>query len=115
MTVTRVFSATTIFTGIAIFAAAPGHADQNDYISMLDKSGVNYASTSHVIDLGNAACRSLRMGNTVDQTLGQVQGAGYPAVDSGIIVSAATYTMCRDQNQQVLAWARAHVADGVPV
>ena len=40
----------------------------------------------------------------------ELNSRGYPIMDSGIIVAAATYNMCRDQNPQVLAWARAHGA-----
>ena len=104
-------TAMVIAVGGTISLVPQAHADEYDYVGALDHAGVYYSSINDVIDLGKAACRSLRMGNSVDSTLSMVSQAGYPPMDTALIVGAATYNMCRDVQPPVLAWARAHGAN----
>jgi hypothetical protein len=89
-------------------AAALAHADEYNYLSELDHAGVYYASIDDVIDVGKEACRSIRIGNSVDATLSMVSRAGYTPMDTVFIVGTAVYTICRDMQPPVVAWARAH-------
>jgi hypothetical protein len=41
-------------------SSAPARADQYDFISVLDNSGVSYESIVDMIDIGKAICHDLR-------------------------------------------------------
>ena len=91
-------------SGISVVAAlgiaAPANADQYDFISVLDNNGVYYYNISEMIDLGKAACRTVRTGGTigsVDSAINLLTRAGFNAVmDRAIIMTAAANTMCPD-------------------
>jgi len=42
--------------------SAPARADQYDFISFLDRSGVSYESIGNMIDVGKEVCHDLRSG-----------------------------------------------------
>jgi hypothetical protein len=48
----------------AVALSGPAHADQYDFISQLDNSGVSYKSTIDMIDIGKQLCHDLRNGVT---------------------------------------------------
>jgi hypothetical protein len=80
----------------SIAFAVPAHADQYDYVNVLDNKGVYYSSISDVIDIGKLTCSRLRAGSP--QTAGApATAAGYSSYEVGIIVVAATNNMCPDQ------------------
>jgi len=67
----------------ALGIAAPANADQYDFISVLDNNGVYYYNISEMIDLGKAACRTVRTGGTigsVDSAINLLTRAGFNAV-----------------------------------
>lgn len=83
-----------VAAGLAL--AAPAHADQFEYVSILDNEGVYYSSISDVIDTGKMACRMLRGGADVPAALNYVAGGGYAPYESAVIVTAAALKMCPD-------------------
>ncbi|WP_233213590.1 DUF732 domain-containing protein [Mycobacterium hubeiense] len=80
--------------GLAL--AGPAHADQYEYVSILDNEGVYYSSITDVIDTGKMACRMLRGGADVPAALNYVAGGGYAPYESAVIVTAAALKMCPD-------------------
>jgi hypothetical protein len=42
----------TVAVGGAVAVVSPAHADQYDFISVLDKSGMSYMSITDMIDIG---------------------------------------------------------------
>ncbi|WP_081215576.1 DUF732 domain-containing protein [Mycobacterium avium] len=82
----------------AIGPASPAHADPQDaYIAELQRRGVDYSTPEAAITMGEAACQALRDGNSVVAVVNTIQGQGFTAHDSGIIVGAAANTFCPDQ------------------
>ena len=92
----------------AVAAAGPAHADQYDFIAELDSAGVSYASVSDMIDIGKAVCHDLRLGLPVTTPLSKLQNSGFAPYESGIVVAAASLSMCPDQRSVVLEFANAH-------
>ncbi|WP_410506165.1 DUF732 domain-containing protein [Mycolicibacterium mucogenicum] len=92
---------------LAAVALAPtAHADQYDYVNMLDNKGVYYGSISDVIDVGKLTCSRLRAGSP--QTAGApASAAGYSSYEVGIIILAATNNMCPDQLPTLQAYINA--------
>jgi hypothetical protein len=85
--------------------AGPAHADQYEYVSILDNEGVYYSSISDVIDQGKMVCRMLRGATGVPATLNYLAGGGYAPYETGIIVTAAALKMCPDVVPIVNAFA----------
>lgn len=81
---------------VALATAAPAQADQYDYVMLLDNEGVYYDSISDVIDAGKMTCRMMRGGNGVDSAVSYIMTGGHPAYEAGIVVYAASSTMCPD-------------------
>lgn len=88
--------------------AAPAHADQYDFVSMLDNEGVYYSSITDVIDQGKMACRMLRSGAGMPSALDYVAGGGYAPYETAVVVASAAVNMCPD----VLPTVRAFLGDG---
>lgn len=88
--------------------AAPAHADQYDFVSMLDNEGVFYSSITDVIDQGKMACRLLRSGAGMPATLDYVAGGGYAPYETAVVVASAAMNMCPD----VLPTVRAFLGGG---
>lgn len=84
-------------TGAALFTAAPAQADQWDFISKLDDTGVPYESILDMFTLGKQTCHELRAGTPLS-TLGNkiVSYYGYQPIEAAIIIHAASDTMCYD-------------------
>ncbi|AWT52245.1 DUF732 domain-containing protein [Mycolicibacterium smegmatis] len=86
-----------VATAVAATAlAAPAHADQYDFVSMLDNEGVYYSSITDVIDQGKMACRILRSGAGMPPMLSYVAGGGYAPYETAIVVASAAMNMCPD-------------------
>jgi Protein of unknown function (DUF732) len=90
----------------AVALSGPAHADQDDFISQLDKSGVSYQSMSDMIEIGKELCHDLRNGVTPPAVLGKLQRTGFAPAESAIILVSAVNNMCPDTKAGVLGWAR---------
>ena len=90
----------------AVALSGPAHADQYDFISQLDNSGVSYKSTIDMIDVGKQLCHDLRNGVAPPAVLGKLQRTGFASAESAIILVSAVNNMCPDTKAAVVAWAR---------
>ena len=90
----------------AVALSGPARADQYDFISQLDSSGVSYESMSDMIDIGKQLCHDLRTGVAPPVVLGKLQRAGFASAESAIILVSAVTNMCPDTKAGVVAWAR---------
>lgn len=85
----------------AISLAPPANADQYDFISYIDNSGVYYSSISDMIDVGKGVCHVIRAnGYTVESVEAVIQmltRLGYSDnQERGAIVLGASHGMCPD-------------------
>lgn len=86
----------------SIVLAAPADADEYDYVSVLDSSGIYYSSISDVIDMGKQLCsvgrRAPLTGTAMRQGFAAVlSGGGYTSgTEAAIIIQAAAENMCPD-------------------
>jgi hypothetical protein len=90
----------------AVALSGPARADQFDFISQLDNTGVSYESMIDMIDIGKALCHDLRSGVTPPVVLGKLRGTGFAATESAIILMSAVNNMCPDTKAAVVGWAR---------
>jgi hypothetical protein len=95
-----------VFASVAAVALAPpAQADQYEFISFLDNSGVSYGSMIDMIDVGKAVCHDLRSGDTPPIVLARLANVGFaPAEASLVLVSAVGY-LCVDAKAGVNDWA----------
>jgi Protein of unknown function (DUF732) len=93
-------------TCVAVALSGPAHADQYDFISQLDNSGVSYQSMIDMIDIGKQLCHDLRTGATPPAVLGKLQRTGFAPAESAIILMSAVNNMCPDTKAEVVGWAR---------
>ncbi|WP_307786927.1 DUF732 domain-containing protein [Mycolicibacterium mengxianglii] len=89
----------------AVEWAPPAHADQYEFISFLDDSGVSYGSIIDMIDIGKAVCHDLRRGDTPPIVMGRLANAGFAAAEASLILVSAVSHMCGDAKAGVNAWA----------
>ena len=94
----------------ALALAAPAHADQYDYVSVLDNEGVYYDSISDVIDLGKMTCRILRSGSELPVAARNIASAGYRGYEIGVVVQSAASNMCPDVLPALRAFLNDHSA-----
>jgi hypothetical protein len=92
----------------AIALAAPSRADQYDFISQLDNSGVWYESVLDMIDIGRELCHELRHGVTPPMVLGKLANTGFAPAESAIVLMSAVDHLCPDVKPDVVGWARDH-------
>jgi hypothetical protein len=86
-----------IAAALAGSAASPAHADQYDFISVLDAKGVSYKSITGMMDLGKETCHELRSGSDVDNIMNYlINNQGFATYEAAAIVVAAPQTMCPD-------------------
>ena len=90
----------------AVALSGPAHADQYDFISQLDNSGVSYQSMIDMIDIGKQLCHDLRNGVTPPAVLGKLQRTRFARAESAIILVSAVNNMCPDTKAGVVGWAR---------
>lgn len=95
-----------VATSGALALSAPANADQYDFISALDDSGVSYESIVDMIDIGKAACHDLRSGQAPPVVLGKLSRSGFAPTESAIILVSAVNNMCLDTKPDVVTWAR---------
>ena len=93
-------------TCVAVALSGPAHADQDDFISQLDNSGVSYQSTIDMIDVGKQLYHDQRNGATPPAVLGKLQRTGFAPAESAIILMSAVNNMCPDTKAGVVGWAR---------
>ena len=93
-------------TCVAVALSGPAHADQYDFISQLDNSGVSHQSMSDMIGIGKELCHDLRSGATPAAVLGKLQRTGFAPTESAIILVSAVNNMCPDTKAEVVGWAR---------
>ena len=93
-------------TCVAVALSDPAHADQHDFISQLDNSGVSYESMIDMIDIGKELCHDLRNGVAPPVVLGKLQGTGFAPAESAIILTSAVNNTCPDTKAEVVGWAR---------
>ncbi len=92
----------------AVALSVPAHADEYDFISELDSSGVYYESILDMIDVGKELCHDLRSGVTPPVVLGKLANSGFAAAESAIVLMSAVNNMCPDTTATVVGWARAN-------
>ena len=93
-------------TGGTWALSGPAHADQHDFISQLDNSGVSYESMIDMIGIGKELCHDLRNGVAPPAVLGKLQRTGFATAESAIILVSAVNNMCPDPKAEVVGWAR---------
>ncbi|WP_240743632.1 DUF732 domain-containing protein [Mycobacterium paragordonae] len=86
--------------------SGPARADQYDFISGLDNSGVSYASITEMINIGKGLCHDLRNNVSPSLVLGKLRRTGFAPTESAIILTAAVNNMCPDTKSLVVTWAR---------
>jgi len=89
----------------AVALSVPAHADQYDFISQLDNSGVSYPSMVEMITIGQL-CHDLRSGVAPPSVLGKLQRTGFAAAESALVLLSAANNMCPDTKADVVGWAR---------
>lgn len=78
-------------------AASPAHADEYDFISAVDGSGIYYANILDMIDAGKVACHGMRARTYGPALASQLNSFGtWTAHEKTIIMTAAANTMCPD-------------------
>jgi hypothetical protein len=90
----------------AVALSGPAQADEYDFISQLDSTGVYYESMLDMIDIGKELCHDLRGGVTPPVVLGKLQNTGFAAAESAIVLMSAVNNMCSDAKAAVVGWAR---------
>lgn len=80
----------------AVAMAAPARADQYEFISFLDDSGVSYRSILDMIDIGKAVCHDLRSGDMPPIVLGRLASAGFASAEASLVLVSAVSHMCVD-------------------
>jgi hypothetical protein len=88
-------------------------AEVNQYLDDVDNEGGDFAyvSDSDLLGLGNAACADFEEGDSVLQTVndateaGEDNSYGLDDQDMGVILGAATSTLCPSYGPEVQAWA----------
>ncbi|MCX8495938.1 MAG: DUF732 domain-containing protein [Akkermansiaceae bacterium] len=80
----------------AMLLAAPANADQYDFVSVLDQSGITYSSVSDAINVGKSICHAIRNNTYVGDVFDALTASGWSYRENSIIVKAATQTMCPD-------------------
>ncbi|OBJ86050.1 hypothetical protein A9W97_18745 [Mycobacterium gordonae] len=95
-----------VATWVAVALSGPARADQYDFISQLDNSGVSYASITDMINIGKELCHDLRSEVSPSVVLGKLRRTGFASTESAIILTSAVDNMCPDTKFLVVAWAR---------
>ena len=90
----------------AVALSGPAQADEYDFISQLDSTGVYYESILDMIDIGKELCHDLRVGAAPPVVLGKLQNTGFAAAESAIVLMSAVHNMCPDTKAAVVGWAR---------
>lgn len=90
----------------ALALSGPARADQYDFVSELDNSGVSYASITDMIGIGKELCHDLRNDVSPSLVLGKLRRTGFAPTEAAIILTAAVSNLCPDTKPLVVAWAR---------
>jgi hypothetical protein len=90
----------------AVALSGPAQADEYDFISQLDSTGVYYESIIDMMDIGKELCHDLRSGMAPPVVLGKLQNTGFAAAESAIVLMSAVNSMCPDAKAAVVGWAR---------
>jgi hypothetical protein len=85
----------------------------NEYLDEVDSQGgdFDYVSDSDLLSLGNAACADFEEGASVDATVNDAldyaenDSDGLDDQDMGVILGAATDTLCQAYGPEVQSWA----------
>ncbi|MGB3485879.1 MAG: DUF732 domain-containing protein [Mycobacterium sp.] len=89
----------------AVAVAAPAQADQYEFISFLDNSGVSYGSIIDMIDIGKAVCHDLRSGDTPPIVLARLANVGFAPAEASLVLVSAVGHLCVDAKAGVNDWA----------
>jgi hypothetical protein len=89
-------------------------AEVNEYLDDVDGQGgdFDYVSDSDLLSLGNAACADFEEGDSVDATVNDAlnyaanDSDGLDDQDMGVILGAATSTICQAYGPEVQSWAQ---------
>lgn len=87
----------------ALLLAAPAHADEASYITVVSQWGTNVSNRAAIIRTGMTACDALRGGSSYLDVAKAVVSANYTARDAGRIIYAAVTQLCPDQLTNVNA------------
>jgi hypothetical protein len=90
----------------AVALSGAARADEYDFISQLDSTGVYYESIVDMMDIGKELCHHLRSGVAPPVVLGKLQNTGFAAAESAIVLMSAVNNMCPDSKAAVVGWAR---------
>lgn len=89
----------------AVVLASAARADQYEFISFLDNSGVSYESILDMIDIGKAVCHDLRSGDTPPVVMGRLVNIGFAPAEASLVLVSAVSHMCVDTKPGVNEWA----------
>ncbi len=104
-------------SGSTGYSPAPQPTDTatevNEYLDEVDSQGgdFDYVSDSDLLSLGNAACADFEEGASVDATVNDAldyaanDSDGLDDQDMGVILGAATDTLCQAYGPEVQSWA----------
>jgi hypothetical protein len=89
-------------------------AEVNEYLDEVDSQGgdFDYVSDSDLLSLGNAACADFEEGDSVDATVDDAldyaanDSDGLDDQDMGVILGAATDSLCQAYGPEVQSWAQ---------
>ena len=87
--------------GVAIAVAPSAQADDAGFVAALDKAGINYASPSDAVNLGETICDALRVSASMDDIATAVIRGGYSPIEAGVIVSSSAVYLCPDQSIKI--------------
>jgi hypothetical protein len=90
----------------AVAFSGPARADEYDFISELDNSGVSYASITDMINIGKELYHDLRSEVSPSVVLDKLRRTGFAPAESAIILTSAVNYMCPDTKSWVVAWTR---------
>ncbi|MDT5100419.1 MAG: hypothetical protein QOC76_4156 [Mycobacterium sp.] len=90
----------------AVALSGAARADEYDFISQLDSTGVYYESIVDMMDIGKELCHHLRSGVAPPVVLGKLQNTGFAAAESAIVLMSAVNNMCPNSKAAVVGWAR---------
>ena len=71
----------------ALALSAPARADQYDFISFLDRSGVSYESIGNMIDVGKEVCHDLRSGAAPPVVLDKLSNTGFAPAEAALVLA----------------------------
>ena len=101
----KALAAWLVALSVLVGSAPVAHADDAaDFLAFLDKDQIAYSNPATAVNMGNGICQQLRSNPDPGSVLDPVFNAGYSGRQAGLIVFAATRTLCPDMAPVVDKW-----------